>query len=245
MTETKISNPKKRCSKWIILATLLFPSLITLIYFVFGEQNAILQKTAYLLGKTVQFGFPVVWTAFVLKERWRIRRFSSKGIAEGGIFGGLVFVLIVGLFYLFQFFPEFRESIDQMKTEVFVRMTRLGLGSPLPYFFLAVFYSVIHSGLEEYYWRWFAFRLVNQYCPWLIAAIIANLGFALHHVIILGCYFGFASFLTWFCVLGVFIGGLYWSILYHRSNSIYGPWLSHGLVDAAIFFVGFLIVVGL
>lgn len=238
MSESKIKG-----SNWIILLTLLFPSLITLIYFVFGEQNALIQKTAYLFGKTIQFSFPIIWTIFVLKDNWRIRRFSSKGIAEGGIFGLLVFVLMVGLFYLFQIFPEFRGNLDQMKTEVIDRLTRLGLVSPVPYLLLAIFYSIIHSGLEEYYWRWFAFRLVNQRCPWLFAAIITNIGFALHHIIILGCYFGFTDFLTWFCVLGVFVGGLYWSILYRRSNSIYAPWLSHGLIDAAIFFIGFLIIV--
>jgi membrane protease YdiL (CAAX protease family) len=39
--------------------------------------------------------------------------------------------------------------------------------------------------------------------------------------------------------LGVAVGGAVWARLYDRSGSLLGPWLSHLLVDAAIFFVGY------
>jgi membrane protease YdiL (CAAX protease family) len=34
------------------------------------------------------------------------------------------------------------------------------------------------------------------------------------------------------------VGGAFWAWLYHRSRSLWGPWLSHALVDATIFVIG-------
>lgn len=63
-----------------------------------------------------------------------------------------------------------------------------------------------------------------------------------HHVIVLSVFFGWGSFLSLFFSLGVAVGGVAWAWLYHHSRSLFGPWLSHALVDAGIFLVGFEIV---
>lgn len=39
--------------------------------------------------------------------------------------------------------------------------------------------------------------------------------------------------------LAVAVGGAFWAWLYHRSGSLLGPWISHMLVDAAIFGVSY------
>jgi uncharacterized protein len=44
---------------------------------------------------------------------------------------------------------------------------------------------------------------------------------------------------TWLFSLSVAVGGAFWAWLYQRTGSLYGPWLSHLLVDAAIFLVGY------
>ena len=107
---------------------------------------------------------------------------------------------------------------------------------------VGVFYSIIHSGLEEYYWRWFVFGRMKRFMPWFWAAIVSSLGFMAHHVLLLGTYFGYDSIYCWLGSLGVAIGGFYWSWLYKRSDSIWGPWISHGFIDAGIFGFGLLIV---
>ena len=43
----------------------------------------------------------------------------------------------------------------------------------------------------------------------------------------------------------VAIGGAFWAWLYERSGSLVGPWMSHLLVDAGIFLVGFDLVRGM
>jgi len=75
-----------------------------------------------------------------------------------------------------------------------------------------------------------------------VAVAVSSLGFMAHHVIVLATYFGLASPVTWIFSLGIAAGGAFWAWLYHRSGSLLGPWLSHLLVDAAIFAAGYEIV---
>jgi membrane protease YdiL (CAAX protease family) len=96
--------------------------------------------------------------------------------------------------------------------------------------------------LEEYYWRWFVFGRLRLLVPKELAIPISSLGFAAHHVLVLALYFGWASPLTWLFALCVAIGGAIWAWLYDVSESLAAPWLSHAMVDAAIFAIGFLMI---
>ena len=37
----------------------------------------------------------------------------------------------------------------------------------------------------------------------------------------------------------VAIGGAFWAWLYNRTNSLLAPWVSHALIDAGIFWIGY------
>ena len=67
----------------------------------------------------------------------------------------------------------------------------------------------------------------------------------LHHILLLAAYFGWFSPATWIFSAAVAVGGAYWAWLYQRSGSLWGPWLSHLVIDAAIFIVGYDLVFGL
>jgi membrane protease YdiL (CAAX protease family) len=114
----------------------------------------------------------------------------------------------------------------------------------VPTFFVivGVFYSLIHSGLEEYYWRWFLYRRLTKTMRWNHAAVLSSCGFMLHHVLILGTYFGFTHWVTWLGSIGCAVGGLYWCWSYKRFDNVYPLWISHGIIDAAIFVVGYLAI---
>ena len=60
----------------------------------------------------------------------------------------------------------------------------------------------------------------------------------LHHVIVLATYFGIGAPVTWIFSLAIAVGGAFWAWLYHRSGSLVGPWLSHVLGAAAMFWMG-------
>jgi hypothetical protein len=115
----------------------------------------------------------------------------------------------------------------------------MGISSPAVYAGVALFYSLLHSLLEEYYWRWFAFERLRQAMALWPAIVVSSLCFMLHHVVVLGLYFGWNNPWTWVFSFATAMGGGFWAWLYDRSQSIYGPWFSHLLIDAAIFGVGY------
>jgi len=119
------------------------------------------------------------------------------------------------------------------------KLAAFGIETAGGYLLLAVFYSAFHSLLEEYYWRWFVFGHLRRSLsvPW--AAILSSLAFMSHHVLVVGELAGAYDARTWLLASTVGAGGLVWAWLYHRSRSLYGPWLSHALADAALLWIGY------
>ncbi|MDO5579591.1 MAG: CPBP family intramembrane metalloprotease [Planctomycetia bacterium] len=226
----------------IVLFALFFPLFLTWIYFVQGEGNPVFQKGAYFLGKLIQFSSPLIWTIGILKAPWILRRFSRKGVLSGALFGLVVGSIMIFLFHHFKDHPQFESQFSSLNTSLHSRFGSLGFTSPFPFLMLGLFYSVIHSGLEEYYWRWFTFREIKKLISWIPALLIASLGFTFHHILVLGAFFGYRSFFCWLSCFGVFCGGVFWCWLYRRSDSIWGCWIGHGLIDAAIFVIGYQIL---
>jgi membrane protease YdiL (CAAX protease family) len=69
---------------------------------------------------------------------------------------------------------------------------------------------------------------------------LSSLGFMMPHLFALAIFLGpeQALAITLF-TLCVGVGGVAWAWLYQKSGSLYAPWLSHLLVDGALFAVGF------
>ena len=104
---------------------------------------------------------------------------------------------------------------------------------------LAGFIVLTHSLLEEYYWRWFVFGRLRKFLSFGRAAAASGLAFMAHHVVILGVYLPghFWSGVVPFS-LAIAVGGAVWAWLYQRADSVYPPWLSHAIVDGALFVIG-------
>jgi membrane protease YdiL (CAAX protease family) len=58
-------------------------------------------------------------------------------------------------------------------------------------------------------------------------------------VLVLSTYFGWWTAPTLLLSAAVAVGGAFWAWLYARTGSLYGSWLSHAIVDAGIFAVGY------
>jgi membrane protease YdiL (CAAX protease family) len=244
---------------------MLFPTILTYFYFVlFAGGSGGLPKMIYSFGKVIQFLLPMFWLYFVGRvsilsrskfcvDEVVIRGGDQKKLLvcgdlfwyyffEGIIFGVLVFFGILFL-YLFWFGVVGGElgvgsrAVDVIRQKV----DGFGLVDWRLFLVLGIFYVVIHSGLEEYFWRWFIFGGLCEYFGWCVCLVISGFGFGLHHVLLLGTFFGFGSMLCWLGAFGVMVGGMYWAWLYQRSNSLLSAWLGHGIIDAAIFLVGYLI----
>lgn len=230
---------------WSLAFALAFPTLVTWVYFVaLADSSPALQKSAYAIGKVIQFGLPIVWVLWIRRETAPAEHPSLYaqlwGLVLGGAFGLLILGAILGIYYgVLEPAGFFGDAI---KNEIKGKLHGFGIAHTFQYLVLALFYCVVHSLLEEYYWRWFVFRALRQRLSLAPAAIISGLGFMAHHVLVLGKYFGWDSPATYLFSLGVAIGGGIWACLYDRTKSLLGPWLSHALVDAAIFIIGYHLV---
>ncbi len=236
MTESP-ANESNRGQWAAIVFALALPSLVTLAYFVWAEQFAgMVQQVVYSLAKVVQFGFPVVWVCWVLKERPRWQQPITRGLFVGVLFGLVVAGAMMALYFAWLQSADF---FQQAATEIRGKINDLQVDARWKFALLGVFYSLIHSLLEEYYWRWFVFGQLKKVVPLGSAVVISSLGFMAHHVIVLADFFGSTSPVTWLFSLSIAVGGAFWAWLYHRSGSLLGPWMGHLLVDAAIFAIGY------
>jgi len=238
-----------------VLAAALFPTLATWLYFV-ALPGSRWMLPVYGACKILQFAFPLVW--FKLQGRQvKLLRPASPGPSppnplshthshppgRGGT--GLLLGLVSGLGIAAFLFVVWERLIAggplaaRAAEAVSTKLAGFGIETAGGYFLLAVFYAVLHSLLEEYYWRWFVFGQLRHSLPVPLAAILSSLAFMSHHVVVVGELAGDYSARTLLLASTVGVAGLIWAWLYQRSRSLYGPWLSHALADAALLWIGY------
>ncbi len=220
----------------ILALALVLPTLVTWLYFVaLDGQPPAVQQGAYATGKTIQFVLPVVWVCLILRQRPRFVWPQAWGLLAGLVFGLAVMGAMVALYYgLLK--PQ--GLFDKPAEEVREKVASFGVKTLAAYIGLSLFYSLVHSLLEEYYWRWFVFGHACRNLALPAAIAVSSVGFSAHHVLVLAKYFGYGSPLTWLFTAAIVVGGTFWAWLYRRTGSLAGPWLSHALVDATIFVIG-------
>jgi membrane protease YdiL (CAAX protease family) len=234
--------PITRADGLILALAMVLPSVVTWIYFIgLADHASLWQQRAFTVGKSMQFALPVVWIAIRQPRRlaWpQFGRLFSRETAVGIAFGAAV---VAGMVVLYFTVLQPYGWIAGAAPQVLGKVRGFGVASPLGYLGLAAFYALVHSGLEEYYWRWFVFGQLGRWLPALAAAVLSSIGFMAHHVIVLGYYFGTTPWAYLFSV-AVGVGGFVWAWLYHRAGTIVPSWISHLLVDAGIFLVGYELV---
>lgn len=235
-SQTQIPPGNKR--DWLaVLFAMALPTFVTLAYFDWSEGfSPGVRQAIYLLSKGIQFGFPLLWVGWVQRRPLKFLRKSLSGVGLGTAFGIVILLVGVGLY------AEWLKQADwfQAATEpIEAKIADLGLASAAKFVALGLFYSVFHSFLEEYYWRWFVFDQLRRLVSLWPAVIISSLGFMAHHILVIGDFFGTMSPATWLFSLAVATGGAFWAWIYARSDSLWGPWIGHAFVDAGIFAIGY------
>ena len=255
-----MSVKKKSSTLAAIVFAMFFPTVLTWVYFVLmANWSAYAQQSAYSVLKFVQFGFPAVWSWCYFRETLPAlvpgRQHPELAVASqqaGSKIPGSGWLVSVwfGLFVAASVFAGYwflsrTGWIEESFVEVVrQRVSGMDIDTPLRFAALGVFYALIHSYLEEYYWRWFVYIRLRDYLPDKMAILVSSLGFMSHHVILLGTFFGWSSPLTWVFSVGVAIGGVVWAWLYRRTGNLLYPWISHLIVDAALFTLGYFLVFG-
>ena len=231
---------RKRATLLTMLFAMIFPTAAAWCYFLVlvgqGGQANVWQQVAYVSGKIVQFALPLVFLVVVEGRLPRLARPRFEGLTFALGFGLLVVVLMLAIY-----FGGLRGSgiLKQTPARVLEKLQQVNMATPARYAVLAVFIVVAHSLLEEYYWRWFVFDHLRRLMKWTPAVVLSSLAFMAHHVVVLYVYLP-GKFWTAALPLSlaIAIGGAVWAWTYERSGSIWSPWLSHLLVDAGIFIIG-------
>jgi uncharacterized protein len=228
-----------------LLFACLFPTFATWLYFIqlAGTGWAMV---AYIATKAIQFSFPAIWIWLIGREKTAGEAPAVPGKADGrgvmlAIASGL---MVLGLVvWLWRPIVAASPAFERAPAAVAGKVGSFGIDSGLKFLLLAAFYSVIHSFLEEYYWRWFVFGRLRRRLPFAtpaVAAVVSSLAFTSHHVLVVGYFLGSFGLLTLLVSLVVTAAGLLWAWLYERTGHLAGPWISHALADAALMWVGYL-----
>ncbi len=223
MTDESTKTVSRRAEASALVIALGLPTLATWVHCVLlADCGAGTKQIAYSAGKVVPFAFLLVWVLAIERRRICLRRPNCRGLPEAVVFGVLVLVgMLVG--YYGWLGPA--GHLDAAGLVVRGELNRAGVDTPAKYMGFGAFIIVLHSLWEECYWRWYVFG-------------------GLRRMVSLGRYFEGLSLATVGFSLAVAVGGGVWAWIYDRSESLYGPWLSHLLVDAGIFVVGYQMVGG-
>lgn len=236
-TDCQIEN---RLSLKILFGGLVFPSIFTWVYFVLlADHPSHVQQIVYAAGKFLQFSLPVTW--FLAKHGRLLmpRRSKGGGLWISVVSGVAIFGVMLAGYYLW---AKPMGLLDGAASPIRAKVQGFGVRGPWGFLLMGAFYSVIHSFLEEYYWRWFVVGGLRAYLrPWP-AILLGSTAFMAHHVIVLGYYLGPWNWMTWAFSLAVAFAGAVWGWTYLKTESLLGPWLSHFLADAAIFWIAWQLV---
>ena len=156
----------------------------------------------------------------------------------GGLFA-LTF-LVIGFFSYFSLIQD-SFSNSEIGAAIAQKIREFGVRSILSFALLGFFISVIHSWLEEYYWRGFVLDELQAFVSAPKAIFISSVAFTLHHIVVIARYAQIENRLFWIssASLVVFACGLIWAWKNVKYQSIYAPWISHIAADLVIVGIAF------
>jgi len=225
--------------RWAVLLPALVLPFTAAFFYAILFSGTTFGQACYTGIKIWLVAWPLVAVGLLLREpfvdRSREKRHAAS-LVPGVAFG----LLVVGLLVFLMKGTPLGAVVDDNAGRIVTFIEDLGVREH--YIAFAIFLSFLHAFMEEWYWRWFAFGQARHLMPVGMAHLVAAVGFASHHVIILSQFFPLPwAFFFGFCVA---VGGAVWSWLYQRYNSLLGAWASHMIIDLGIMWVGWEVLQG-
>ena len=192
-----------------------------------------LGRIGFAAGKLWMVGLPLVWHLAVDRGSLRPRRPSAAGLLAGALSGIAVGGIIIAAYWAFGV-----GLIDHAHARTIARA--LGLATLPAYLAGCAYWVGVNSLFEELVYRVFAVEQGRHLVPVPAAVILSAALFTVHHTVALAWQFGAAVGVIG--SIGVFTGGALWSWLYARFRSVWPGYVSHAIVDVAVFAVGYRII---
>lgn len=240
----------------MVMTACVLPLIGALAYFVWwpGYEST---KTVYSTFKTLQFALPIlVWGLLTknLLSRFRnlfyieLSRESRVPLARGPLFVGFISAivfLIVGFGAYFIFFRDVL-NVPGVRQALVEKLAEFGVQSAFGFCLLSFLIAVIHSLLEEYYWRGFVFVELQNYFSSAVAMWLSAFAFTLHHIVVIARYAKLEPrLLIILCAsVVVFVCGYFWTRQFFTFRNIYTTWMSHIAADIVMLGIGYDIVYG-
>lgn len=227
----KDQEPLMSAGRSAVLALLLLVPAPTLgLLAALSFNPAPMGRGLFMVSKVWLLVLPAVWVRWVDREPWRWPRAPREGWGVGVGSG-----LAIGLGILAAYGLLGRHWIDVPHVHKVAEAA--GLRQPAVYLAAAAYWCFVNALLEEYVWRWFVVGKCRVLMGPAAAVVAGSLCFTLHHVLALHAYFD--ARIAVLGSLGVFIGGVVWSLCYLRYRSIWPGYVSHIGADLAVFAIGY------
>ncbi|MEM9079562.1 MAG: CPBP family intramembrane glutamic endopeptidase [Verrucomicrobiota bacterium] len=215
-----------------LLPALVLPLFGSLLYFVWLPGNALAQAT-YTATKVFTLVYPLCFVG------WKELLFSKPKqswltVLAVGLASGLIIVAAGIGFMISPLGDIVRAGAEPIREKAEL------LGFAKHFLLFAVFISLFHSALEEFYWRGFVYGKLRQKLGNAVSHLVAALAFAAHHLVVTWQFFPPA--LAIFLALCVAIGGFIWTLTYQKQGTLAGCWLSHLCVDVLLMVVGYQLI---
>jgi len=236
------ANPPSISSRSLLALLLLIPAPSLGVLAAMGWlKGHALGNPLWGITKVWIVALPVVWLLYVDRGRVSFSPLAKprrkSAIIAGMVSGIAIFILILAGYFLFA-----QHWIDGKALRE--HLIETGLDSLARYLALCVFLIVVNSAVEAYVWRWFVYTRCRTLLPAALAVIASGFAFTIHHVFVLGFNFQWDWRVVLLGSVGVFVGGVTWSILYATYRSVWVGWISHAWADLAIFIIGYLLLFG-
>ncbi len=236
MEDGEWTRPQHRFGWGLALGlAMTLPCVASLFYFVWWSGHPV-SRLIYGATKVFTLFWPVaalwwlrgkrVWTEIRFPDPGKVWKSLPLGVATACAVLGLMMILL-----------KWTPLGDMARAEAPQLREQIAESGLIERFILfGVFLAVVHSAVEEYYWRWFVFGNLQRFWRGWRAHAAAAAAFSAHHYVVTSQFF--SAPLALFLGTAVGVGGLMWSIMYARQGTLAGAWISHLLIDAGILAVG-------
>lgn len=209
------------------------PLISSFFYFVWFPGSTF-GNSFYVGVKIFMVIWPFIAVHFILKEKFNESTANPVDHKTGMIVGAGFGVLTVAVMFALMKFSPLGDLIYGNSDRIGQRINDLGIANH--YLLFALFVSILHAALEEFYWRYFVYGQLRRLMSVPAAVIVAGIGFAAHHIVVLSQFVSIVPAV--FLGLLVGVGGAVWSVIYQRYNSLRGAWFSHMIIDFGLMWIG-------
>jgi len=221
----------KRSSLLALLLLVPAPSIGILVGMIIAPN--LFGRAVFFISKIWILALPLVWHVFVDKQKLSLSKPVNGGFAVAAFLGIIMSLIILAAYFTMGRYLIEPQAVKDMAANI-------GLNNPRTFLAAAAYWILVNSVLEEYVWRWFVVEKCKSLLPANAAIGVSALCFTIHHIIAMQVYFN--GLLVSVASIGIFIGGVTWSACYNRYRSIWPGYLSHAIVDVAVFAIGYILI---